>query len=285
MSVNKILHWYRFSFLLLLLVSVTGYYGCENGINIFSLQDDVQLGEQLVQEMKANTAEFPVFTKDPSVKKYIEEKVFAHILETPAIKNKTTYRYSIEIIDNPEVMNAFALPGGPIYVYTGLLKYLDSEAALAGVLAHEIAHIEERHATERMTKYYGVQFLLSLILGDSPSQIAEVAANFFVGAAFLANSRSDEDEADLRSMEYLRSSRYYAGGVKFFFEKMRDDGLVKNNSSKIETFLSTHPEPVERIKVTEERLKNWNLPVLSHKDAGDGIFRDEYAVNIKNKLK
>ena len=83
----------------------------------------------------------------------------------------------IEIINNPDVLNAFAIPGGYIYLYTGLLLYLDSEAALAGVIAHEIAHVEERHSTQRLTKYYGISILLGIALGENPSTIAEIATN------------------------------------------------------------------------------------------------------------
>ena len=235
------------------------------------------------KEIRNNPQEYPIFKGDPSVKRYINERLFQHILTSPKIKSKDVYNYQVEIIDQ-DVLNAFALPGGYIYVYTGLLNYLDSEAALAGVLGHEIAHVEERHATERLTSYYGVSILLGFVLGDNPSQIAEIGANLFVGLGFLANSRSDENQSDERSFEYLQDTRYYPGGVKFFFERMRDDGLVSSNSDKVATFLSTHPDPIDRISTTNQRLQKINLSVMDYKSNGAGIFRDEYQVNIKNKL-
>jgi predicted Zn-dependent protease len=182
-------------------------------------------------------------------------------------------------------MNAFALPGGNIYVYTGLLKYLDSEAALAGVIAHEIAHAEKRHATKRMTQYYGASILVSLILGKNPSQLSEIVSNLFVGAAFLANSRANEDEADASSVEYLRGTRYYPGAVKFFFEKMQADNLITGKSSKIEVFLSTHPDPIDRINTINTVLQLQNIPVINYNGNSDNIFRDEYKKNILAKLK
>ena len=178
----------------------------------------------------------------------------------------------------------FALPGGYVYVYTGLLGYLDSEAALAGVLGHEIAHAEERHATERMTSYYGVSILLSLILGENPSQIAEIGANLFVGLGFLANSRSDEDQADERSFEYLQDTRYYPGSVKFFFEKMKEDGLVSSKSDRVATFLSTHPDPIDRISKTNERLTKAGIQIKDYKSSGEGIYKGEYQTHIKSKF-
>jgi len=253
--------------------------------NIFTDKDDVQLGEQVVAEINSNAKEYPIYKGDPSLKKYINERIFQHILNAPSVKKKNVFNYNIEIIDRPDVMNAFALPGGYIYVYTGLLKYLDSEAALAGVIAHEIAHAEKRHATKRMTQYYGASILVSLILGKNPSQLSEIVSNLFVGAAFLANSRANEDEADASSVEYLRGTRYYPGAVKFFFEKMKADNLITGKSSKIEVFLSTHPDPIDRINTINTVLQLQNIPVISYNGNGDNLFRDEYKKNILAKLK
>lgn len=266
------------------IISMTTFYACDGGFNIFSKSDEVKLGAQVDQEIRSNPQEYPVFKGDPSIKQYINDRIFNHVLSSPKIVDKNIYPYQMEIIDQPEILNAFALPGGYIYIYTGLLKYLDSEAALAGVIGHEIAHAEMRHATQRMTAYYGVSFLVSLLLGQNPSQIAEIAANLFVGLAFLANSRADENQSDEKSFEYLRDTRYYPGGVKFFFEKLRDDGLVSSNSSKIATFLSTHPDPISRIQDTETRLQSAGLPIHNYSSSAEGIYRNEYMTNIRGKL-
>lgn len=252
-------------------------------LNIFSDSDDVQLGIQVQGEIANNPAEYPIFKGDPSIKNYIKTRIFDHILASPKVAKKNVFKYSIEIVDQ-NIYNAFALPGGPIYVYSGLLKYLDSEAALAGIIAHEIAHAERRHATNRLTKYYGVSILLSIILGDKPSELAEIAVNLFVGLAFLANSRADEDEADDYSVKYLTDTRYYPGGVKFFFEKMRDDGLISSQSSSIATFLSTHPDPIQRIAVADQRMQSLGYLVKTYQSTDSDIYRQEYLLNIKNKL-
>jgi beta-barrel assembly-enhancing protease len=259
-------------------------YSCESGINIFSQQDEVELGNQVDAEIRSNPSEYPIYTADPSVKTYINQRIFQHILSSAQIQSKNVYNYRFEIIDQPDILNAFALPGGSIYLYTGLLKFLDSEAALAGVIGHEIAHAERRHATQRMTAYYGVSFLLSLLLGDNPSQVAEIAANLFVGVAFLANSRSDENESDQYSYAYLKDTRYYVGGVKFFFEQLRDEGLISSESDKIATFLSTHPDPLDRISETNSRLQSDGIAVRDWKDTGEGIFKTEYQTNIRSKI-
>ncbi|MFH0736211.1 MAG: M48 family metalloprotease [bacterium] len=272
-------------YLIVTFISVFAY-SCSmvNNVNMFSDADDVQLGKEVVQEINGNSAEYPIYKGNPAVKQYINDRIFKHILNSSKITKKGVFNYTIEIVKRDDIMNAFALPGGHIYIYTGLLKYLDSEAALAGVIAHEIAHAEKRHSTQRMTKHYGASILIGLVLGNNPSQLAEIVSNLFVGVAFLANSRADEDEADAYSFEYLRESRYYPGAVKFFFEKMQADNLIQGKSSKIEIFLSTHPDPIDRINTINSKLNSLNIPVLSYKDNGNNIFRAEYKKNIVDKI-
>ena len=260
------------------------YNGCGTGINLFSQSDEVKLGQEVSGEISNNPKDYPIFNGDPSIKNYINNRIFKHILSSKQISSRNIYNYELEIIDDPKIFNAFALPGGYIYVYTGLLKYLNSEAALAGVIGHEIAHAERRHGTTRMTTSYGVGFLLSLVLGDNPSQVTQIASNLFVGLAFLANSRSDENEADDFSFNFLRDSRYYPGGVKFFFEHMKSDNLVNNNPGEIEKFLSTHPDPIDRIADIDEKLKAVGLPILHYNSTGKDIYADLYRINVKNKL-
>lgn len=274
-----------FSLNTILIISIMFYQSCTDvPINLFSDNDELVLGREVDVEISSNPTEYPIFNGDPSVKSYIRDNIFNHLLNSPNITKRNVYDYRIEIIHRDDVLNAFALPGGSVYIYTGLLKFLDSEAALAGVIGHEIAHIERRHATNRMTAYYGVSILLSLVLGNSPSTIAEIAANLFVGLTFLANSRSDESQSDEYSFKYLKDSRYYPGAVKFFFEKLRDDGLINSNASGIETFLSTHPNPIERIAQTNLLLTNANIEVRTWTNTGSGMYRNEYFQNIVNKL-
>jgi len=259
-------------------------YSCDTGINIFSLQDDAQLGQELNAQIQSDPAEYPIFRGDPAIKSYIVSQIFNQILQSPQVKYTDVFNYQMEIIDDDSTLNAFALPGGYVYVYSGLLKYLNSSAALAGVLGHEIAHAELRHATQRMTAYYGVSILLNIILGENPSQLEEIAANLFVGLGFLANSRADEDQADDYSIKYLEDTRFYPGGVMFFFEQMRDDGLVSSNADEIATFLSTHPDPIDRINKTQERLQQAGIQIKSYTDTGDDILHEEYQQNVLSRF-
>lgn len=254
------------------------------GINLFSDADEVNMGAQFDKEIRSNPQEYPIYRKNPQVKRYITERIFKHILNSPEVKKRSVYHYQMEIIDNDSVLNAFAVPGGYVYLYTGLIKYLDSEAALAGVVGHEIAHVERRHATQRITAAYGLQIVASLALGNNPSQISEIVANLFTGLTLLANSRAAEDESDEYSIKYLQGTRYYPGAVKFFFEKMKEDGLVSKGGGGIATYLSTHPDPIDRINTANERLKALKLPLHNYKFNGKGIFKNEYKRNILNKL-
>ncbi len=230
--------------------------GC--GVNIFSDDQDIRLGEQMDQEIRKNTKEYRVLQGHPEVKEYVMG-VGNTVLGSPAITKRGIYAYKYEIIHNDSVINAFCTPGGYIYVYTGLLKFIDNEATLAGVMGHEIAHAELRHASKRMTKAYGAQILLSLVLGQNPSQVAEISANMFTGLALLANSRSDESEADESSMRYLSSTKYYPGAITYFFEKMS----AKKGGSEagaLQSLLSTHPLDQDRIDHVNEILKTMGSP-------------------------
>jgi len=258
---------------------------CSTGINLFSDNDEVQFGKQVDDEIRNNPNEYPIYNKNPQLKKYITERIFNHILESPAIAKRNVYNYQLEIINQDSILNAFATPGGYVYLYTGLIKYLDSEAALAGVIGHEIAHAERRHATQRITATYGLSILLNIALGNNPSQVAEIVGNLFAGLTLLANSRANEDESDEFSITYLKTTRYYPGSVKFFFEQLRDDNKVGSEGSGIGTFLSTHPDPIDRINTTNQRLQTLGMAIKDYKSNDSDIYKKEYQTNSLAKLK
>ena len=247
-----------------------GCLGCASiGLNLFSDADDVKLGQQMAQEIRKNPKEYPVLQNRPDVNEYVKT-VGTKILSSPAITKRGIYHYQFEIIHDDKTINAFATPGGYVYVYTGLLKFVDNEATLAGVLGHEIAHAERRHATKRLTKYYGVELILGIALGENPSQIQSIVANMFTNLAFLKNSRDDEAEADEYSIRYLRSTPYYPGAIKYFFEKIGNEG--KSSGSGFERLLSTHPLPKDRIEHVDDLLKDPGIPQPSESN----VFEKRY---------
>ncbi|MBU3741737.1 MAG: peptidase M48 [Candidatus Kapabacteria bacterium] len=225
---------------------------CSN-INIFPVSEDKALGASLDAQIRANPKEYPIL-RNASAQAYVQ-RMIDRVIASPDVKYRKTFAYTVEIINDVKTINAFCTPGGYIYVYTGLLNMLDNEAALAGVLGHEIAHAELRHSTSRMTKAYGVQLLMDLALGNDPNRMVELAANAFAGLGLLMNSRDDEMEADDYSFRYLRSTSWYPGGIKYFFENVK-----KRPASDLERLLSTHPLPQDRIDATNERLRRNNIP-------------------------
>jgi len=265
---------YQIFFSMILILSV---FGLNCALNIFPVSDDIKLGKQIDDEIRKNPKEYPILQNHPEVKEYITV-IGNKITMSPAITKRGIFAYSYEIIANDSVVNAFCTPGGYIYIYTGLLKFVDDEATLAGIIGHEIAHAECRHATKRMTKVYGAQFLLGLILGEKPAKIAEITANLFTGLALLANSRSDETEADEYSIKYLASTEYYPGAIKFFFEKIKKVS-GRRSSGTLERLLSTHPLDDDRIAHVDQVLAKMSVGSPSESN----IFSERYK-SLKSKL-
>ncbi|CAN5433459.1 M48 family metalloprotease [soil metagenome] len=220
--------------------------------NIFPVSEDQKLGKQFDQEIRADSKQYPILNN--AVARSYVQTIVNKILSAPSIKYRGTFPYQVEIINDDNTVNAFCTPGGYIYVYTGLIKMLDNEASLAGVLGHEIAHAERRHSTSRMTTQLGLQTVTDIALGKNSNSNIALAANMFTGLGLLKNSRSDETEADEYSFTYLRSTQWYPGAIIYFFEKVKGRG-----GSSIERLLSTHPLPQDRIDATNARLKSANI--------------------------
>ncbi|MCX7908932.1 MAG: M48 family metallopeptidase [Ignavibacteria bacterium] len=263
----------KFYSVLFIAFAFSFFIGCEDGVNIFSPQDDVQLGLQLHQEISGNPKNYPILNNS-QITQYVQN-IVNDIINSPKIKYKKTFKYQVTIINDDNTVNAFATPGGFIYVYTGLLKFLDNEATLAGVLAHEVAHCERRHATQRLTKAYGVSILLDVVLGNNPSIAEEIAANLLVGLAFLKNSRDDEYEADEWAYEYLKSTVWYPGALIFFFDKVKKN----EGNSFLDVLLSTHPLSQDRIDKLNKKIQDDKLPSPNE----DNLFQSRYQ-NFKKLL-
>ena len=154
------------------------------------------------------------------------------------MRYKTEFEWQLYIINDPNTQNAFCTPGGYIFIYTGLIKYLDNASSLAGVLGHEMAHADRRHSTTQMTKQYGLQTLLDIVLGNNQSALTDVAASL----VNLQFSRDDEKDADAQSVTYLCPTPYRADGSADFFVKIAASG-----GQQVPAFLSTHPNPDNRV--------------------------------------
>lgn len=219
----------------------------------FSDKDDIEMGANLDKEIRSKPSEFPILV-NPELQAYVQS-IVKQLLRSPLVKRKKTYSYKITLLNDDKAINAFCTPGGYIYVYTGLLKFLDNEASLAAVLAHEIAHAEKRHVRQRMLSAMGVQLIVSAILGNGSSVFKEMGLQIAGTLALLSNSRGDELEADELGFLYLQSSPYYQGAMSYFFEKIAKEEKRNRMSKAVESLLSTHPIPEERLKANSERIQ------------------------------
>ncbi len=251
---------YKKLFILVIIIFIAGMMNSCVDFNIYPPSEDIKLGKNLDSEIRRNTNEYPIYNK-PGVKSYVQG-IVNDIIRSPKMEYRGQFAYTVEIIKRDDIVNAFCAPGGYIYVYTGLLKFIDNEATLAGILAHEIAHAERRHATQRISKAYGMQLLSDAAFGEKKNKYEELGSNMFKGLSLLNNSREDEYEADEYSFKYLQSTKWYPGSIKFFFDKIKNS--VQDNDLKV--VLSTHPLPQDRYDKVIEMLKKANTPPPNEKN-------------------
>jgi len=239
---------------LLLLFSIIlfsfAFSGCtkdDKTINIFSVDDDIRLGKQFDDELLSKPAEYPVLDSASNVAAYAHlYRIRNTILASGKLIYANRFPWRCRIRKNDTVINAFCVPGGYIYVYTGIIKLLDNEAQFAGVIGHEMTHADRRHTTDMLTLNYGVDLLLQLVLGSKPTQVESILADLAKGLGELAYSRDNEYEADQYAVRYLYVTEEDAPSLGDFFTKI-------SSQSQPPAFLSTHPSPADRLaKINQE---------------------------------
>lgn len=238
----------------------------DNTINLFTIEDDKALGLQVKNEIFNNPSDYPILDSNqyPAAYAYLRG-IVTKILDGGEVYYKDRFVWETYIIQDDNVLNAFCTPGGYMFVYTGLIKYLEAENQLAGVMGHEIAHADRRHSTDAMTRDYGLAVIISVALGNNPNALAEIAANL----ASLKFSRNAETEADEYSVKYLCPTDYKADGAAAFFQKLIDNG---EGNGELEWF-STHPSPDNRVKHIEELKVDLNCSGTGTFDAGYQNFK------------
>jgi predicted Zn-dependent protease len=216
---------------------------------LISVKQEIELGRQAQQQVKAKV---PALS-DRTVVSYIQS--VGRRLSVVATGPKYPYSYSIA---NYREINAFALPGGPVWIHRGTIAAARNEAQLASVLAHEIAHISERHAADQLTKSLvanGLLGLLGAVLGnDRSAQTAQAAAQVLAGGYMLKFSRDDEREADRVGAGMMRRAGWDAREMIAFMEILRRQ--QGRDPGSVATFLSSHPGPAERIALLRTELRS-----------------------------
>ena len=222
------------------------YFGFIAKEPVFDVEYDVLMGRQSVMAINQDTIENPVLSPEeyPEAYEYLRSMT-RELASSSEVKYAEIFKYdSVQLIHRDDILNAFCLPGGYIYVYTGIIHYLDNADDLAGVLGHEIAHAEQRHSAIRLQKEYGRERILDFILVGGAGLPGYLGASILKDMLTRSYSRDQEAEADRLSVYYLRDTDYSCKATASFFQKLLDEG----NDADIPEFLSDHPASVSRVR-------------------------------------
>lgn len=206
---------------------------------------DIRIGKQVRDEVVRKA---PILDRLQYAQAYEHlERIANTILQSKHIRYRSEFEWKLYIVHDDKTVNAFVTPGGYIFVYTGLIRYLNTEDQLAGVLGHEIAHAERRHSIKNLNKRIGTTIALSILLGNNGTSNL---ANTLLGLTF---SRSSEREADNYSVMYLADTPYQCNALSEFFERMASE-----NNQKKAAWLSTHPASKDRVVNINKKAQKIN---------------------------
>jgi predicted Zn-dependent protease len=217
------------------------------GFNLFSKDQDVQLGKENADQVRKQMT----VIKDPVLTEYVNR--VGKRLVTAREAQESGFPFTFEVVADPSI-NAFALPGGPMFINTGLLRAVDNEAQLAGVMGHEMSHVILRHGTNQASKSKLIE--LPAVLGSQMAgtsmmgQLAQLGIGLGANSVLLKFSRSAESQADLMGSHLMAESGYNPIEMARFFNKLNAEG-----GQRAPQFLSDHPNPDNRQKAIEEEIQ------------------------------
>ncbi|MGH9557462.1 MAG: M48 family metallopeptidase, partial [Terriglobales bacterium] len=225
--------------------SLEARYKPKFGWNFFSREQEVQVGKEASADVEK---QLPVLKDSDPVARYVQRLGRDLAAHAPPPE----YPYTFKVVNQKEI-NAFALPGGPVYINLGTIQAADNESQLAGVIGHEISHVVMRHATEQATKQTLATAPLAILGGrlggGLGGQLAQLGISFGLNSVFLKYSRNDETEADLVGAGILHDSGYNPRGMVSFFETLSKESGGRSGPQ----FLMSHPNPGNRAqKVAQE---------------------------------
>jgi len=217
------------------------------GVNFYSIEKEIALGKQMAQEVERQSK----IIDDPVIAEYVN-RVGQNLVRNSDAK----VPFTIKVLDTEEV-NAFALPGGFFFVNSGLILKADSEAELAGVMAHEIAHVAARHGTKQATRGEIAQIGMiaaSMVVPYSMAGYGALqGASALIPVGFLKFSRSMEKEADYLGLQYLYKTGYDPTAFVDFFEKI--ESMEKKKPGTVAKVFSTHPMTDDRIQAAQNEIQ------------------------------
>lgn len=238
-----------------------------HGFNLISIDQEKELGDKFAAEIEKQAT----VVNDPVIQAYVDQ--MGKKLLTGAREVKFDYVFKVV---KDDTVNAFAIPGGHVYVQTGLLKAAETEDEVAGVLAHEINHVVARHSTRQLTQQYGYSILLQLLLGQNPGLLSQIAGSFVGKAGALAYSRGMESQADYLGVETMAKAGYDPKGIVMFFQKL--DSMNKRDPNALAQFFSTHPLTSDRIEEVKAEIAK--LPPRKYTAENPAAF-----AKVKEKLR
>jgi predicted Zn-dependent protease len=214
------------------------------GVNLYSIEKEIALGKQLAQEVERQAK----IIEDPIIAEYVN-RVGQNLVRNSDAK----VPFTIKVLDSEEV-NAFALPGGFFFVNSGLILKAETEAELAGVMAHEIAHVAARHGTRQATRgeLINIGTIPLIFLGGWTGYAIRQGAGLAIPMGFLTFTRAFEREADYLGLQYLYKSGYDPTSFVDFFEKIQT--LEKKKPGSMAKVFSTHPMTDDRIKTAQTEI-------------------------------
>lgn len=218
---------------------------------LISDQQSEAIGKQVHEELEKQNMRF---LDDPVVEGYV--KSIADNILRFAEKDRPDMDYHVHVIDDPNTVNAFATPGGHLYLYTGLLIEAENEAEVAGVMAHEAGHVSGRHVERQMVNAYGLQALSSLALGKDPGMLKQLGATIAGTGLLRAHGRSEEIEADEYGARYTASAGYDPQALITFFQKLEKRS---GSTPRALAWLQTHPTSEQRIANLEGYIREHDL--------------------------
>ena len=236
-----------------LVVGATTVGGCKGGRlgNMYSQSDEIKMGQQFAAEYDRNPKN-RFITRGPQYDQI--QRVASRIF--PLARKDWNVPYSIHLVDSNEI-NAFAVPGGPIYFYKGLLDLAGSDDEVASVLGHEATHIVRRHSAAQMSDSQGKGLLAEILLGGRTSRDQQQLAGLFLGLQSLRFSRSDESEADEYGFRYLTQAGYNPDAMANFFEKMG-----KKTGGGGPEWLASHPVTAKRVAAARKRADDYKKGII-----------------------
>ena len=242
------------------------------GFNLFTVQQDIQLGKETAVELQKQMR--VVHNRDVDAYLNIllaklERSAYARTLSRDGSRGEL-FPFSIHAVAEKRI-NAFSLPGGPIYINTGSIEASDNEAQLAGVIAHEMSHVVLRHGTKQLTAQNLVQLPLLLagaLAGHSLlGQLTQIGIGFGANSVLLKFSRTDEEQADYNGAEIMADAGYNPLELGRFFEKLEAKSGAQGS---LEQFLSDHPNPGNRVAAIQDEIRQ--MPRRSYVEDETGQF-------------